>query len=638
MPAHPTDETERGRSRQFSRRALLAATGTSLVAGCAGDTGGEDSPTMTPPDTPDTTPTATDTATTTPGATTPITGTAGGETDVAVTDYGATPDDDSDDTAAIREAFAAAATEGATVTFEAGTYRLQGTDFRSLDRPVPLDYPLLSLADYQGLTIEGNGARLAAAGRLVDGKRHFAASLTLDDCVDTTVRDLTIDWDRDPPHSAGTVVEEADEYVDVDLADAYEPREGLFATGIIRYDQERGFVTAPFLSQGRFGDRQCQPRSGGVLRVPKSPDTSGDQFEQGQGILVRHANAGGMGVHTYNVDGFTLEGVTLHSLPGMAVNVFAGNDVTISDISVVPREGYWQSACRDGFHIGDVTGDLTLEGCTVTHTGDDAMNLKCRRYGVSEIPDARTVVIKKPATNGWYENIPFAAGDEVELGHSGTHPLIPAVTRTIAEFEKSATRRNAGAVNATYTLTLERDLPQAVRDAETVSLINATHTPDSVTVRNCYSGKLRGGCRFQLDHTTIEDSEFESLRGNAVLLQAGGPEGETVNDFTLRNNRFVNCSHTGGGGGIVTTFPHGPGDTAALPSDLYADHTYEGNVFEADMRPEFPAINLNWVSDLTIADNQFRGVRAQPVQLQAQVDCATTTVDGRDGCQPYGVE
>jgi polygalacturonase len=117
------DEASEDGKNRLSRRVVLATTGATVSgAGCL--SGGEE-PTATPqPDVASPTPSPTDSNTYT-GEWPTITGTEGGPTEIDVTDYGATPDDETDDTMAIRAAFEAAGKEGATVTFPAGTYRAQ---------------------------------------------------------------------------------------------------------------------------------------------------------------------------------------------------------------------------------------------------------------------------------------------------------------------------------------------------------------------------------------------------------------------------------------------------------------------------------------------------------------------------------
>jgi hypothetical protein len=614
MPSH-------NRATGASRRALLAAGLTSV--GLAGCLGGETTPTPTPSGTaPATTPTATAT-TPTPDPADPLTGTEGGETDVSVTDYGAAPDDESDDTAAIRQAFRAAARSGATVSFEAGTYRVHSeTPGFYQDADVPLDFPIVRLRGYEGLTVEGNGATLSARGRLVDGVRHFAPTFQIEDLTDTTIRNLTVDWDRDRSHSAGRVVADTESHFDLEVNDPYTPREGLFAVSFIRHPTDQDRVVGPLYLQRGEGAR-CHPRSESVLRVEKSEGNSAATLQEGRGVVVRHTSAAPYGLKCYETDGLTLENLTLHTIPGMAVNVHSGADIVMDGVSVVPSptEGVWQSAGRDAFHIANVSGALTLRNLAVAKTGDDAFNLKGRRYTAS-VPDPETVVVERAALTDWCRYPPLAEGDAVELG-AAPLPSVPAATRTIDSLAIECADRGVGVVTATYRIGLDEPLPDDLAGADSLSVFNTTQTPDSIRLADSTVGKMRGTSRFQLDHLTIEDCEFHDTMWAPLVHRVGGPEGEPEHDFALRNCTFRNTAR-------ITMEVHGLSDTP--PMDFFADHTYEGNTWR-DHHDGEPALALDHISDVTIADNDFGGVSGDPIQFGPNVACDTVTIDGETGCE-----
>jgi hypothetical protein len=497
-----------------------------------------------------------------------------------------------------------------------------------------MDYPILHLEGFDALTIEGNGASLAAKGRMVESKASVATTLSTEYVQDLTIRNLTIHWDRWMPHSAGTVIENTEEYFDLELNEPYTAREGLYATAFLRFNEERDGPQEPLYNQHRWGEKQCTVQSENVLRVPKKPQNS-DSLQEGWSALVRHANAGGMGIQTWTCSDVTIEGVTLHSVPGMACNAFTGENLTVRDTAVVPRDqdGYWQASARDGFHISDWSGKVLFDGVEVEKIGDDGFNIKVRRYPVTRMPDARTVVIEKPATPGWYEHIAMNAGDTIEVGIE-PNPYVANTTATITDFEKGPDDCETGC-RAVYTLTLDSDLSQEIQNAEHVSVINDTHTPESVTVRDTRVGKLRGGNRFCLDDTTVENCEIHDTTRHPVMVHLAHVEGEPMQGFTLRNSTITNTgTHPTYDGGRVGAVQ--PVILGNVPVDMnmrmWAEHTYENNTFE-DLPRGRSAIHLQSVSDVTITGNDFSGVTdAPPVLTDSTVDCESLTIDGQTGC------
>jgi hypothetical protein len=562
---------------------------------------------------------------------------------VNVADYGAEPDVEADQTAAIRDAFRAAATEGATVSFEAGEYWLQSDTYWRDDAPAPMDYHLLWLDGFDSLTIEGNGASLAAKGRMVDGRASFAKVLNVENVDTLEFRDLSIHWDRWMPHSAGTVVENTEGYFDLELNAPYTAREGLYAVSFLQFNDELRRPEEPLYNQHRWGEKQCSVQSENVLRVPKKPvnakakrgASEGPSLEEGWGALVRHANAGAMGIQTFSCGDVTLDGVTLHSIPGMAVNVFAADNLTVRNTQVAPRdvEGYWLSATRDGFHVGDVSGEILFENVVAENLGDDGVNFKVRRYTVDAVPDARTLVIRKLATPGWYEHLPLVAGDTVEVG-ADPNPYVADATPTLQNVEKGGEQNAGGGWNAVYTLTVDRDLPESVQNAEHISLINASRIAESVTMRDTRIGKLRGANRFSLDNTTIENCEIYDTTRFPVIPHVIEKAGRAMHDFTFRNNTIArSATHPAyDGGRRAVIWPRIVGPIQELTADFLTQYTFEENTFE-DLPVGRSAIALHAMSDVTIDANDFSGITdAPPVFSRPPVDCDTVTIDGDTGC------
>ncbi len=100
--------------------------------------------------------------------------------------YGATPDDEIDDTLAIQAAIdAARAVPGSIVRFEPGLYRVSDRE--------PMDWNALFIHDARELAIVGAGARQTRI--LLDSERD-AHVVAFTDCADVTLQGLSIDGAR----------------------------------------------------------------------------------------------------------------------------------------------------------------------------------------------------------------------------------------------------------------------------------------------------------------------------------------------------------------------------------------------------------------------------------------------------------
>jgi hypothetical protein len=588
-----------------SRRILLAATGSGFIAGCLGESS-EETPTTKTRNTPSPTPIPTETESDESG---PLSGTEGGETDVHVGDYGATPDNDTDDTAAVRAAFQAAAQSGATVTFDEGTYQLQspGPVIKEVDG-LPYDQDICSIREMENLTVDGNGATFSMTGRTVDSQRVFAQTFRFERCPGLTVQDLTLQWDRDIPHTGGTVAQVTDGYVDVDVNDPYTPREGLLAISLIQYNTNLERVQGPLVNQAG-SEKTCERRSDSRLRVYTVQNLS-HIFTRGQGILVRHAQGPGMGMRIRGSPNTTLQNVTQHEIPGFAVRA-GGHDLTIEDCTVEPRDGLWQSAARDSFHLTNMSGDIRLRNIRAAKSGDDAFNIKTWRREVT-VEGARQLNLKRIVGETWFER-----GHTIEIG-IGPNPWAVEATATIQSLDGPRTN---------LTLLLEDPLPASVREADVVSVINTDRTPDSVLLEDSEITAVRGITRYSVDHITVRNCHFHDMQGSPMWLQLSPLEGEPLEDFTVENNRFERVT-------TIRQYIHGYGEESQeCPSDFFSDHTYRNNTF-TEIRAPNPAISLNHISNIAITGNDFSGVAdgVDPVEFGDNVDCDTVTIDGQTGC------
>jgi hypothetical protein len=594
--------------RTATRRALLAATGGALAAGCLGDSSDTPTARSTP-----------DTATETPPSTSVGSPTAA-DGPIHVRDYGADPADEADDTAPIREAFAVARrTPGATVVFEAGEYLVESTEDGRGGSWFTMKRPILDLQGHENLTVEGNGAVLQA--------RNWGPTMQLREVDGLTVRGLGIDWARDLPHTEGIVATDTEEYVDIEVNDAFDVRTGLKAVSLIQFDTDNDRITGNFLNQkGQVPDVPPSEEVGdGVVRMFKSPQHT-NTYPEGDGIIAKHTSAGGIAVDSWACGDLTFEDVQLYTAPGIGMAINDTKSLTLQNVAIEPPEGRWKSTARGGTNTSYIHDTISYRNFRNVRTGDDAYNFRGRRRD-GPMEDSKTLTIESLVVPGNHEYFPYAAGDTAALS---IRPHIDpvATTRTIATVEKEGTEVEGGAIRGTYRITFESAVPQALQDAETVYIYNASRISNSAELVDSYMENMRGGGRISVDNTTIRNCEFVETLGNPVMPNPSPFEAKAPHNLLVEGNHFDTANMTAGAGVFATFTQNFEGTT-----ETYQNITIRNNTFRNIINDRIAAIALSDCSAVTIENNDFGDLaRERWVSTGGNVDCETVTLDGSPVC------
>jgi hypothetical protein len=611
-------------SYRYSRRSLLVATGAGLGTGCLGKES-SDSPPAEPATDPPTEPPTT-TAVGTP------TTTEEGDT-IHVDDYGATPDDENDDTEAVLEAFEMADSTGATLRFGAGTYYLASPDdeYRVSRGRTDLAAPLFDLENYTDLTVTGDETTLQLA--------NWSPVFLLQGSTGVTIEGLTVDWARDLPFTEGHVVAETPEYVDLDVRDGFEARADIPADSFFFWEEDRGRVAMPFYNQKHeAADNLTTVLDDGVLRCPKA-ETVPDDFttydspvQEGDALIVRHRVFGGGLFILRGCEDTTIRNVTCHTTPGRAVSVKRQEDLLIENLSLVPADDRWFGVAAGGLNIRDTAGELTLRGLTVESTGDDFTNFNVIRHTIKEVRDERTLLVnlglganEDLAYHGWQE------GHEVAIC-TGPEILTPQMAATIesARVEVEQIRDFVG--RASLTLSVDRPIPDAVASAETAQVYNTHWLPDRALIENMSVAHIRGGGRFRVPNTIIRDSTFEDVPGAANWFGAQIHAGVPPSNSTIEGNTFRNTPYRPGSdaGAVVTA--QGVPNKFEVPAGTVTNLEIRDNTFEHD-QADNPAMILESLSESTVTGNDFSAMATDtPIVVGDHVDCETVTIDGQTAC------
>ena len=451
-----------------------------------------------------------------------------------VKDYGAVPNDGQDDTKALREAVALCrAHEGSTLVIPAGTYLLRDVDAMQLEADAiggkmganpestifsPY-YPYAKGLDFsgaKGVTIEAEGATL-----LCDG---WMEPVSLTDCTDLTLRGLTIDYVH-RALSEGTVAGIGDDYFDVQFRPDRTITDVIPITRVTLADpQIGGMYRSPFYYPKRelLGNNLVRLTVG--RRIP--------DYLLGQPVAALHSMHFRPAILILNSTNTTLDGVTIHSQPGMGIVGFDSRDIFIKRLRVAPADGYHFSTNTDATHFACCEGELVFDGCSFIGQGDDATNVHGYYHNVEAADDGwlRLILHAPGYTHAQVADVP-RVGDELELSLINTLAVQKVLKVTEVKHEEKATD---------VLVRVDGPMPEKLED---YYLFNITKLPRLTFRNSLVQGNLARGVLVKTRGVLIEDNVFRGCSGTAIHVGAEGwwCEGSHSTDVTIRRNTMINC-------------------------------------------------------------------------------------------------
>ena len=451
-----------------------------------------------------------------------------------VKDYGAVPNDGQDDTKALREAVALCrAHEGSTLVIPAGTYLLRDVDAMQLEADAiggkmganpestifsPY-YPYAKGLDFsgaKGVTIEAEGATL-----LCDG---WMEPVSLTDCADLTLRGLTIDYVH-RALSEGTVAGIGDDYFDVQFRPDRTITDVIPITRVTLADpQIGGMYRSPFYYPKRelLGNNLVRLTVG--RRIP--------DYLLGQPVAALHSMHFRPAILILNSTNTTLDGVTIHSQPGMGIVGFDSRDIFIKRLRVAPADGYHFSTNTDATHFACCEGELVFDGCSFIGQGDDATNVHGYYHNVEAADDGwlRLILHAPGYTHAQVADVP-RVGDELELSLINTLAVQKVLKVTEVKHEEKATD---------VLVRVDGPMPEKLED---YYLFNITKLPRLTFRNSLVQGNLARGVLVKTRGVLIEDNVFRGCSGTAIHVGAEGwwCEGSHSTDVTIRRNTMINC-------------------------------------------------------------------------------------------------
>jgi lysophospholipase L1-like esterase len=518
-------------------------------------------------------------------------------TNVSVADFGAVPNDEKNDAPALREAMEfAKGHPGIVLYFPPGTY-----DFRD-DKAVQLMedamngkfgvnpertifqayYPYVRGLDFRGisgLTIEAQAATLLCEG--------WMEPVSVDQATNVTIRGLTIDYKR-KPYSAGTIVAKGDDYFDAVIEDQYPIRPSMPVPRVMYWDPKALRLL------GNGDAKRVEIIAPQTVRIHVQPKMMAI-IDEGIQIALPHSMHFRPAILIQHADNIRLDGVTIHSQPGMGILGHHSGNVVLSRVNVVPAPGSFVSTTTDATHFTSSTGEIRIENSQFAGHGDDALNVHNYYYSIAAAKRrghySLTVPVNVHAGVLDYPDV----GDSLDLVSAGSlEPVKSVVVKSVAPNPQQMRTE----------VEIDGDLPE---DLSQYYLINTTRLPKVEIVGNSFLSHRARSILVKTRNVLIERNLFIGTVGTAIHIAAEGSwhEGVPSANVVIRDNRIlgggVGDGTVAGASAIAVNIDSKESSTVPLHRGLLI----EGNTIVAE--GAYRCIFLSRVEGVEIRHNEVSG-------------------------------
>lgn len=249
-------------------------------------------------------------------------------------------------------------------------------------------------------------------------------------------------------------------------------------------------------------------------------------------------------IRIYDSSKTNLENINIYHAGGMGLIAEKCTDIHLDKFNVRLREGSSRilSTTADATHFVGCRGLVKIENCLFENQLDDATNI----HGVY-------VEVTKIFTNNRIE---------VKLGHFQQRDFDfanPYDTLSIVEKETFTKKKDAilskiQRVNEKYyQLTFDHDISENIKVGDLID--NSSWYPEVILRNNkSINNRARGFLVASPKKVLIEQNTFSNMM-SAILLEASKfswwYESGNVQDLTIRNNTFLDCTYGGGKIGII---------------------------------------------------------------------------------------
>ena len=486
-----------------------------------------------------------------------------------VSNYGAHPNDNLDDTIAIQTTINEAIKDGSIsdIVFGNGIYTISST---------------MSILNATNLTIIGQGIDRTF---LIGYNQGAIFSATY--CEGLKLTSFSIDYNP-LPFTAGYVVNVSDKYIDVQVVSPHQTDVDRQVQAILRYD--------PIHMRPAFGPNTYEiyqiPSlnanttlvSPGILRIPLA---SPSRFLQQDPVVVRYAFKD-HAIYGQDVTDMIVQSITIYTSWFMGFVTLRAKRLNVIDYHIKPHDGRWMSSIVDCMHFLDSREYISISDSSCQGMGDDGLNVHSVLFLVTEVINSNTIIIE--ATN-LTDPIDFGTGTDLEFS-SRQQPFTVYGNGTVASivFDSQNTRK------VTFTSPVNISVGDYACVADTPRL----------TIRNLTVSHNRArGILLETRNIDVRQSFFNRTSGPAVLIQPSmfWHEGPEARNITLIDNIFIeNNEGLTQEKGIITILPDPPQlvpifNDIRIESSTFYFGTYSQGLLQSDN------INNLFISGNYIATN-----------------------------------
>ena len=336
----------------------------------------------------------------------------------------------------------------------------------------------LWLKGLKNVTIDGQGARFVTHGEMT--------SFVIDQCENITLRNFTVTA-SDPTVPELTVTEVGSNFMTVRIhpQSRYTVKDGHFAfvgdnwtlsDGIAQsYDKEKDIT---WRSWSPLPDlRKAIELEPNLLRfIYDNPPQAkpGTVFQMRDGIRDQ---ACGLIQYSKNI---TLDGVHLAFLGNFGIVGQMAENITYRNLTFEPEAGSGRTCAgfADFVQMSGCKGKITIENSRFLGAHDDPINIHGTHLAVTGYPASNQIAVKymHHQTYGFQSFLP---GNEIEF--IDPHSLMSLAPAKVKKAEMKNERE--------ILLTLDRNIPQNIREIKELVVENVTYTPE-VLIRDNYFARI----------------------------------------------------------------------------------------------------------------------------------------------------
>ena len=528
---------------------------------------------------------------------------------IAVTSFGALPNDGQNDEEALRKAVEACkANPGATLYFAPGVYDFRDEKAVQLQNDAmsgklgknPQDvifkpyYPYVKGLDFSGVhdvTIEAAGATL-----LVDG---WMEPVSLNRCRNITLKGLTIDYKR-KPNTVGLVTDVQPGWFDVKLEKGYAFDNSMSILRLKFWDA-RAHRELPEVVWEPISYPNLKMLDAQTLRVFRKidPAMKGNYMTTVHGFHFRPA------ILIEEAENTRIEDVTIHAQPGMGIVGNRAHTIIMAGLRVVPTAGTLISTNTDATHFVSCTGLIRFENCQFEGQGDDVTNVHNYYY-----------TLQKPANGKGYDLLFINAdthagvldypdpGDTLELVHKSSLAAVKNVVIKTREINIAQFRSH---------VTLSEALPA---DIENYYLVNISRLPRLEMVGCTAISNFSTGVNIKTRSALVERCLFRETTGNGINVSAEGGwhEGPGAANVVIRYNRIIRCGTGAGADNDACGINISVGGTDKIVPGIHKQILIEGNIIEGDTGAQ-NGIYISDACDVEVRYNEISGCKT-PIKVE----------------------